>query len=651
MIEFIIAVILFSLSSYGWGRIIYKYVYPGEKVLPAFCITLGLAILIFTGGILNVFHIAHKESLYILFFAGLVVSFVFLLWFRNPGKPSIISSFKNSYSVFLYVIPVILFVFLIFTLIPTHVLNHIDDFTTYIMRPVRMMQTGTLAGNPFSMFGIDSLGGQAFLQAFILSVFPISYLNGFDSIFCMVLCTILIIEMAGTLKVYPGFTIIALLSFISINPFIVNLSSVYSGSLMIIAIYYSTLKLTDALAASKLSFKETFKKAVAPALLFSALLSLKTTYVIFAGFFFLLYLFILLVIFKNRIKIIAAAVFTAGTTLFLILPWIVLSLPKYSFFFKTLFSNNAFAAKARVRSSYADIFSYKEFFGHINFWDYNFVVLILILASLCSVFFLLKKKNSRTVNIHILTAGGAGILSYFTLAFLFLNEGGPPRYATPILIATLPVMLLLISHDTSSFINRKKRFTIALAFVLLYGISVILPADSLLFRVQRLINDRTTLNYPLEKNYVEYTKAVIEEKSDYKKWITHLQSKTEQGKAILAWISEPFYLDFSRNPIFSIIRPHTLLPRMPDGIDWRSIQKFLEEWKISYVIWGYNEPTMLTEKTLKTQMKITDAKSYKIHKLTEGFIRSLKTLSEHNKIIYDDGLVKIIKISQTASLD
>jgi len=37
-----------------------------------------------------------------------------------------------------------------------------------------MLQTGTIGGNNFDILGTDSLGGQSFLQAFILAVFPLS---------------------------------------------------------------------------------------------------------------------------------------------------------------------------------------------------------------------------------------------------------------------------------------------------------------------------------------------------------------------------------------------------------------------------------------------------------------------------------------------
>ena len=250
LLAFIVVIIAFAISSYGYGRIFYKYVYSNDENYYAYCITLGLAVWIFIAGVFNYLHLAFKASLWLLFFSGLIISAVFFI--QGLRRLSLKQSFPKSsgkhalkfkVESLLYLFPIISFIFLVATLIPSDAFNFHDDFHTYIQRPIRMLQTGTLGGDPFSLMGIDSLGSQAFFQSFIISVFPIDYLNGFDAIFCFSICLLLIIEISAKLKVHIFFTLISLLIFIFINPLLVNLSSVYSGSLMILALIFSAVLL------------------------------------------------------------------------------------------------------------------------------------------------------------------------------------------------------------------------------------------------------------------------------------------------------------------------------------------------------------------------------------------------------------------------
>jgi hypothetical protein len=91
-----------------------------------------------------------------------------------------------------------------------------------------MLATGTLYGSPLSALGSETLGGQAFIHAFILLIAPIQYINGADTIFGLMLLMCLS-AAAGWQRfhVIPG-ALIAPLLIVSINPQLTSLS--YSSS-------------------------------------------------------------------------------------------------------------------------------------------------------------------------------------------------------------------------------------------------------------------------------------------------------------------------------------------------------------------------------------------------------------------------------------
>jgi len=81
-------------------------------------------------------------------------------------------------------------------LLPSEVFNHGDDFHTYTPRVMRMLQTGSLGGDAFGHFGLDSLGSQSFFHGFFMSGDSIKLLNGFNAVTCFALCLLLVGELS-----------------------------------------------------------------------------------------------------------------------------------------------------------------------------------------------------------------------------------------------------------------------------------------------------------------------------------------------------------------------------------------------------------------------------------------------------------------------
>jgi hypothetical protein len=162
------------------------------------------------------------------------------------------------------------------TQVPPAAMNVGDDLQKYLAHIARMLQTGTLYGSPLNALGTESPGGQPFLQSFIAFA-PFPYVNGFDALFCFALC----IALAGSLTGgAPGLAVIAALAAASvgvIEPQFVNISALYSGSALVLALYV-LLAAPEEIAASP-----PFRRALGAGIIAAALIALKPTLLMMAA--------------------------------------------------------------------------------------------------------------------------------------------------------------------------------------------------------------------------------------------------------------------------------------------------------------------------------------------------------------------------------
>src|SRR4029078_8331067 len=150
-----------------------------------------------------------------------------------------------------------------------------------------MLQSGTLAGSPLSSLGATTFGGQSLLQGFLLGYAPPAYVNGFDLLFCLVLCMLLLLEFGDRLGTPPALIFFAVLSLVFINPQYVNVTSLYSGSIFLTALILFTV--TRARLTGRDRRSDTFTGLVI-ALFYSSLIVLKTTFWLFLAMHFALFM-------------------------------------------------------------------------------------------------------------------------------------------------------------------------------------------------------------------------------------------------------------------------------------------------------------------------------------------------------------------------
>jgi hypothetical protein len=266
----------------------------------------GMACVVFLGGLLNLARLAYPSALAIVALVGILLAI--------PGIKEIFPVRRFSHHLMAFFLGALIVGFVVRTQLPPQAYNFHDDYQKYFAHVVRMIETGTVYGSSLSAMGSEMLGAQAFLQGFVVAFFPISYINGFDAVFAMFLCLMLAGEFTGGSRGLLVMEAICILSVVVINPQYVNISTLYAGSALVMA-----------LAAIASDPRELQKKSSAPesaaiGLLCAALIALKPTFALFV----LILLLFLAIALGVRWSVRTALFFLAFLS-----PWLLLHAPHY----------------------------------------------------------------------------------------------------------------------------------------------------------------------------------------------------------------------------------------------------------------------------------------------------------------------------------
>ncbi len=173
----IMAIVALMLGGWGWA---FRRLAGLERAPWPIAIALGMAAVVFLGGVLNLTRLAYPWALGAIVLAGVGMAVVALREAPFERPSWLISGIIGA-----------ILIFTAATQLPPDIYNFRDDFQKYFAYPVRMLQTGTVFGSPLSAMGSQTLGAQAFLDGFVVAFFPITYINGVDAVFGLLLCLIL----------------------------------------------------------------------------------------------------------------------------------------------------------------------------------------------------------------------------------------------------------------------------------------------------------------------------------------------------------------------------------------------------------------------------------------------------------------------------
>jgi hypothetical protein len=659
-------ILVFAASTHGWGKLVGQLCYPNEKTGWAYNCTLGIAVLVVAGGFINMAHLAYPLILNLLLYGGVSISIIFILFSLQlpAGNNKLILFFKSRHghtgswafsfltleNLLVGLLILIPFVFLVYVQMPASSLNIHDDFHVYLVRPFRMLQTGTVGGNPFDMLGIDSLGSYAFLQAFTLLWFDAEYLNTFDAIFCFLLTIALIFEIGRRLKVNIILVLPAIFLFVVINPHYANISSLYSGTLMLLGVLYSYIILVGREGQLKDSLKKAILSCLPMSFFVVSLLTFKATFLFTTILFVIANLLLSILLWPdNKKRLLQINVLCFLVVVFFLLPWIVQFLPKYVNKIQYLLINPlssgkvspdilANAAKSIVtgqnKKIISELLSTREMYYGNNYRDYLIAVFVPLLTGITATIYAWGNRTEQGVMSlpSLISLPLSVAVNYYIFGWVFPARL-VVRYSCPLIIAAAPVTALLVGHISSKevrcrqdFLSKKFFCATCVTLLLMHMVIGVMFGKTLDDRIKRVYNYRTLLSYPpaiwdtnLRYNFISFS-------DESKEKILGMQNHIEPGIKILAWISKPFLLNFTRNRVYTVSESGLLSSswlKMPLSDGPAAMLEFFRQRGIENFIWEYDGVGMKNWEDYGPRPRL--------------FMQIMDALSLRGRLLYNDG--------------
>jgi hypothetical protein len=657
-----LAGLVYFISLFGFGKFIgnmlkTRWPFP-------FIIIVGLAGWIFAGGILNLLGLAQTPALDFIVVSG--VAYAFYAIFREKGQKSL---FENPLSIFekgfpLRYLPVAIiilgvFVFNALTLASPGAFNYHDDLEKYLSYPIRMLATGSLWAGSFSSLGTESLGGQAFLHGFALTHWPLGYINAVDAVFAMILSVVTISWLAIKLRLPLWLVLIITLVPIFINPQYVNTSSIYTGVALILFLFLGIrLESVDNKTTSVF-----YPNAVSLGLAYSALVTLKSTFLFVVAVHFLI-LVITYFFFDSWKKVLAWAARVIGFSTIFLLPWILLYRSQIADLITTFGKNSAFPLDESILARYQGVklFSFEPLtygFG-LGYAQYTIAILMI---GLCGVFILgyiiwHEKSSNALAPVETAACFAPPILYLFFMLILPSQLYGPAsalRYFCPVVIAGVPAALLTVfcflddinGKETKQ--NRTKMRPVSVIFALVAIAALGLFTESFAARIEQAYNYNHILSFrklATRPYYLEYNKGAF---SPYiKELVQRVQQNIPVGRTVLAWTPLAFQLDYKRNPILSVEPAGLASPWLnyPFGKEVPQIIDYFKKQNIDYLLWQNTGMAVRAERDIEIQTYNPYKRAHHAGLLTLAFVRDLSKYEEYMPVIYSDEMFIVLKLRQ-----
>lgn len=609
------ALLVHALACYGWGRGL-------ERVLrldvdnPAVSVALGLSVALALGGVCNGLSVAFAPVLWAIVGTGVGLAGLTI----GGDAPPRSAALPTGLVVIVACCVLLVGLLVVSTLVPPWAFNYHDDYQKYFAHPARMLQTGSLRANSASALGFETLGGQAFLHGFVLSLASYDALNAVDLGFAWPLC----IALAGLGPCGDRWQVaarlLAVVSVIVLNPQIVNISATYTASALCLA----WVELGRCQRLSKREHLRAF--ACASGLMFAALCSLKSSLALVCALMFGLTACALW--FHGGLRrALHWASSTLGVLLFALLPWLAVHARLYLGPSATHRALDTLATPFRV-----DLLSLEpELYGADSFAQYSFTAVVCALIAAYA-----WRRSAWAAQLIVVCASTLGLCYVLMVVVVAPRSQGAitlMRLCAPIFIALVPATISLAAQLTAA------RSVISRQALLLFGLAVCVPfARGVGTRVQAAIEYGSVLAFPglaQDEDYIRYNYDVLY--GSYRQRTTRAQAVVPAGEPLIALVNTPFWLDFARNPIADIDPAGLATP-------WARIPR------AQYVLWELNG--FATIQPIGYE-KERDRPGLLQARIGDAGLRLTHVLIEHARAgspLFDDGTTMVLKLPTPETL-
>ena len=370
---------------------------------------------------------------------------------------------------------------------------------------------------------------------------------------------------------------------------------------------------------------------------FASLISLKTTYGLFSGVFYLLIL-IFVCVSRTFTKNFIYFIFVTPVLSFMFAtPWMFFSLQNYALKQST---NNPLDLNLESHQYYfTNLFSIDNccVYGGLQL-QYTILAFLGVYLIILSIY-AFKKQNLKfqKKNKIILLISSITLISGFIFYLFFTLFINPvyhsiltaTRYSIPFLIGTIPLGLLLLYSLYPSHLRYLK--LVLCTLIIIFSISFFPQYEKRITQRFECGSQLSFTSFACSEDYINYNKDILdyEKKLMIQKW----QENIPKNVPVMAWINAPFFLNFKRNEIIEI-----------------DIAGFDNPWTIfpsaEYMILEHSGYATRTLKYLKHQSKTASLYDRKVAIRTIQHINKIRDLYNSNKlkIIKEDREVLIFKI-------
>ena len=607
-------------SLFGWGRLALRIAHRAPLGAAA-TVMIGLAALVFVGGVVNLAHIAYGITLDVLVVAGLALAVyprpASGAWRLDKG------ALVSAGALALIILAIVGFIASV-QLSPTAFNSH-DDFEKYFAHPVRMLQTGALLGSPMSSLGLAVLGGMDFLHGLVLNHFPITALNGVDDVFGLLMCLALTASLGKLqLRNLPAAAGSVLLVF-AINPQYVNVSALYLSSALVIVL----LELFAAGDEDPAAMPSAMLAGMASA----ALVALKGSNALFP---FLLACTHLLARLAGgaRVRALLGWCVAGGVYLALFLsPWLLLHAPQ-------LLGTQAtpaftFETAAIVAQTPLELFSTARLYWGSSFAHYEALAAALLLPPVALGYRAWKRKDGSRGQALSTAASSVAVLTCCAA----IVGSGPRifgweenlRQAIPFLIGAVPALLVsACARLTRGEAGSAHRLAAALVAVEVALVALFAGGVGERVAQARLCGNLLAFTeVACSREYIAYSQEVLDGSTAAR--VARAQARVPEGEGLLVWISTPFLLDFRRNEIFDA---------EPDGLTnpWARMPP------ARFMMMQYGGFAVRPRKENYAKIRSPNAGYRRQGGATLGFLRQTDDWARQSKPLYNDGQIFVGRV-------
>ena len=580
-------ILAYGLSIYGWGLWLARTACRDARGFNGLILALGLTALSLIGGLLNLFHAAFAVSLDILTALGLML---FIAHLAASWRAAAVSSptpdeAQDTFSEGALLVGILLAGVLFFHclyLLPSRTINIFDDFFLYLVSPVRALQTGTLAGNPFESSGATTLGVPAFFQSFIAAHFALDYVPAFDNTLCLILTLLLIADLGRRMELNIVVRLLSMASAFSFNPQIVNTSSVYSTSAFALA-FLMILQIGAGLETAKSRQAALFAAGAVG----GVLVCLKSTLAVYAASATIGFLAAMLLCDRDWRGVARDTVTIALGALVLLLPWMLV----YADDYKILGALHTLAGRiveggsgsGQINEpSIAALLTTDDVFLGSRFFAYAIILAIIGISGLIAVARIRRTEGNDKSLSAITVAQALGFWATLAILLQVTDLNSALRYVAPLAVAGFAICAVYFARLANAPTRRLALGALTPLIVL------VLFAGNATERVGWAIQRKTQIAFESGRTppVTPYLDAALS--GTYQSWISGAQHRIPEGAGILTWCPYAFMMDFRRNHIYTLNDGsyHNPLFAFP-GDDFARTTQVLRDIGVRYVLWEH----------------------------------------------------------------